>query len=212
MKLILRVIIMVVVIGVIATAVLRRLASPKKDESIGSGRASDRDDRAREPEQAMLKLYLRKDNCIAAYWEAWLDGEDVVEHWGQLGERGQIRKHPRDECVVGDEAIRKVLEEPLRRGYQAIAVDVHAVLLIEYRVDAMGTVEDLEKRHALQDRMDETLGWTGLGNCDGGSIGSGTMEVCCFVVDFEAAQRVIADDLEGTSFADYTRIYREDAD
>jgi hypothetical protein len=36
------------------------------------------------------------------------------------------------------------------------------------------------------------------------------MEVCCYVVDFEIAKRVIAADLEGTPFADYTRIYRED--
>jgi len=58
--------------------------------------------------------------------------------------------------------------------------------------------------------MNETLGWTGLGNCDGGNIGSGTMEVCCFVVDFELAKKVIEIDLKNTEFADYTRIYNED--
>src|SRR5262249_42675093 len=56
------------------------------------------------------------------------------------------------------------------------------------------------------------LGWTGLGNCDGGSIGSGTMEVCCFVVDFKIARRVIEDDLKNTKFADYSRIYDERVD
>ena len=63
--------------------------------------------------------------------------------------------------------------------------------------------------HELEDRMNETLGWTGLGNCDGGSIGSGTMEVCCFVVDFKTAKRVIEEDLKNTRFADYSRIYDE---
>ena len=76
----------------------------------------------------------------------------------------------------------------------------------------MGTKADLKKRHALQSRMDEILGCTGLRHCDGGSSGSGTMEVCCLVVDFEvAAKRVIAEDLQGTAFKDVTRIYREDA-
>jgi len=76
-------------------------------------------------------------------------------------------------------------------GYGPVGEDDHARLLIEFKVDGMGTPEDVEKRTRLQSRMDETLGWTGLGRCDGGSIGSGTMEVCCFVVDFETARQVI---------------------
>ena len=76
----------------------------------------------------------------------------------------------------------------------------------------MGTPKDLDKRHALQSRMDETLGWTGLGQCDCGSIGSGTMEVCCFVVDFETAKSVIERDLQDSEFSDYTRIFDEDTE
>lgn len=75
----------------------------------------------------------------------------------------------------------------------------------------MGTKEDLEKRHRLEDRMNETLGWTGLGVSDGGSMGSGSMEVCNFVVDFEIAKALIAKDLAGTEFENYTRIFNENA-
>lgn len=89
--------------------------------------------------------------------------------------------------------------------------DEHFTLLIEYEVDGFGTSSDLDKRYALQGLMDETLGWTGLGHCDGGSIGSGTMEVCCFVVDFELSKKVIEKDLAGTEFENYTRIYDENA-
>ena len=56
------------------------------------------------------------------------------------------------------------------------------------------------------------MGWTGLGHCDGGSIGSGAMEACCFVVDFEIAKRVVAAALSDTPFADFTRIYDEEAE
>jgi len=80
---------------------------------------------------------------------------------------------------------------------------------IEYSIDGMGSSSDLDKRHALEDRMNEMLGWVGVGHCDGGSIGSGTMEACCMVVDAEIAMRAIADDLKGTQFADYSRIYEE---
>jgi hypothetical protein len=70
---------------------------------------------------------------------------------------------------------------------------------------------DLEKRTRLQSRMNKTLGWTGLGHCDGGSIGSGTMEVCCMVVDFVIAKEVIAKDLINTEFSDYLTIFDENA-
>lgn len=57
--------------------------------------------------------------------------------------------------------------------------------------------------------LNESLGWTGLGCCDGGSIGSGTMEACCYVVDFE--RDVLTKELAETRHGDYTRIYDEDA-
>jgi hypothetical protein len=76
----------------------------------------------------------------------------------------------------------------------------------------VGRADELERRVAVEDRMNELLGWTGLGHCDGGSSGMGTMEVCCFVVDFAIAKRVIEADLRGTDYANYTRIYDEAAE
>lgn len=73
----------------------------------------------------------------------------------------------------------------------------------------MGAINDVEKRHRLEARLNETLGWTGMGMCDGGSIGSGSMEVCSYVVDFEVAKILIENDLAGTEFANYTRIFDE---
>ena len=71
---------------------------------------------------------------------------------------------------------------------------------------------DLDKRHKLEDKMNEVLGWTGLGHCDGGSIGSGSMEACCFVVDFDVAKNVIEKILKGTELENYTKIYDENAE
>jgi len=107
------------------------------------------------------------------------------------------------------EEVKKLIEQKLSEGYKEIDIEDHHTLIIEYKVDGFGNEKDLNKRYDLQDRMDETLGWTGLGHCDGGSIGSGTMEVCCYVVEFELAKKIIEDDLQETDFADYTRIYDE---
>lgn len=82
------------------------------------------------------------------------------------------------------------------------------VLLIEYKIESQsGTKDDLAIRHALEDRMQKTLSVHGLGFCDGGGIGGGIMEVCCIVTDFEAAKKIIEQDLQGTGFANYYRIY-----
>jgi hypothetical protein len=157
----------------------------------------------------MIKLYRITDGALH-YHEAWVAGDAIMEHWGTVGSRGQVREHPITSNGSEDDMLESVLAGARASGYGPLDLDHHSVLLIEYRVDPpMGTPRDVEKRYRLQKRMDETLGWTGLGHCDGGSIGSGTMEVCCFVVDFEVARQVVSADLAGTEFADYTRIFEE---
>ncbi len=156
----------------------------------------------------MLKLYKRIKRVLH-YHEAWVSGSKLTEHWGIVGEQGESREHKRNKKLAAEADIERVLAAPLAAGYEPIDAEDQTILLIEYPVEGMGTTKDLDKRHALEDRMNETLGWTGLGNCDGGSMGSGTMEVCCYVVDFEVTKRVIENDLKGTEFGDYTRIYDE---
>lgn len=154
-----------------------------------------------------LKLYKFKGSS-KKYWETWDDGSgNHTVHWGNLGEKGQTKTIKNSLFKKAATIIQADIKSQIEAGFNPIE-DLHC-LLIEYKVDDFGTPEELEKRHRLQDRMDETLGWTGLGHCDGGSVGSGSMEVCNFVVDVEIAKSVIAEDLKGTEFADYTRIFVE---
>jgi predicted DNA-binding WGR domain protein len=159
----------------------------------------------------VLKLYKRIDH-ILHYREAWVAGRKIIEHWGIAGERGQTAEHKLPSKSDPEKAVAEVLKSAMDQGYVELEEIGEITLLIEYAVEGFGSAADLKKRHALEERMNETLGWTGLGNCDGGSIGSGTMEVCCFVADFEIAKRVIEEDLAGTKFADYTRIFNEDSE
>jgi hypothetical protein len=159
----------------------------------------------------MLKLY-RLSNSTKEYWETWdnEDGSHTV-HWGELGNRGQTKIVKSTLFTEAESAIQKEIDGLVQCGFGPIELERHFTLLIEYAVDGMGTTEDIEKRHRLEDRMNETLGWTGLGFCDGGSIGSGSMEVCNFVVDFNLAKSVIEAALTGTEFENYTRIFDENA-
>jgi len=56
--------------------------------------------------------------------------------------------------------------------------------------------------------MNHVTGWLGLGHCDGGSSGSGTMEVFCIVVDFALAKAALERELRDSPFAGFGRIYR----
>lgn len=159
----------------------------------------------------MNKLYRKAEDGIH-YWETWeVDGVHTV-HWGKVGERGQEKEFRNFLLRSAAKTVQAQIEEKTAEGYEELPEEEWQSLLIEYAVSGMGSPTDLDKRHRLEERLNETLGWTGLGHCDGGSKGSGTMEVCCLVVDFEVAAKVIEADLQGTEFADYTRIYREDDD
>ena len=157
----------------------------------------------------MLKLYKFIDNK-KYYWETWPDKDGAhVLHWGLLGTTGDTDVINDTPSESAKDIIQSEIDKVLSLGYKEISQEEHVTLLIEYEVDGMGDGNDVEKRHQLEDRMNNTLGWAGLGSCDGGSIGSGAMEVCNFVVDFELAKEVIENDLKDTEFENYTRIYQE---
>lgn len=159
-----------------------------------------------------MKLYRFSDES-KDYWESWEESPGTYTvHWGALGTTGESKTIHATSPHEAERLLNNEMDDYVERGFKPIEPEDHAILLIEFGIEGMGTTNDLSKRHRLEDRMNETMGWTGLGECDGGSIGSGTMEVCCFVVDFDLAKQVIEGDLVGTEFADFTRIYQEGID
>lgn len=156
----------------------------------------------------MIKLY-KKNNARWHYHEAWVGDGKITEHWGIVGDRGSTREHPIPSGRSESAALRDVLEAAYAKGFEEVDLDDHSILLVEYAVDGFGTPEDLDKRHRLQSRLDDTLGWSGLGHCDGGSIGSDTMEAACYVIDFSVAKEVVERNLRGTEFENFTRVYNE---
>ena len=156
-----------------------------------------------------MKLYKKIDGKLH-YWETWDDDLTSASiHYGVVGDDGEHKIIEAKNFVELKTTIKKAIQDKISEGYREIEEDDLDVLQIEYEIDGFGTEGDVEKRHYLLDRMNQMLGWKGLGHCDGGSSGNNTMEVCCYVVDFELAKKIIAQDLEGTDFADYTRIYKE---
>ena len=87
-------------------------------------------------------------------------------------------------------------KRPKREGYKTIPTSKLARIVIQYKIDGRGTTNDLDKRVQVENLMNECLGWKGLGHCDGGDIGSGTMNVFCFVVDAETAVPHVVEELK----------------
>ena len=150
----------------------------------------------------MIKLY-KLQNGTMQYWETWENNGIYTIHSGEIGNKGNSIEIKDEFMKSARKVVEKEMEKQKTEGFSEIPDDDLKRLLIEYKIEGMGNEADLEKRHKLEDRMNETLGWTGLGNCDGGSIGSGTMEVCCLVVDFEKAKRIVEEDLTGTEFSNF---------
>lgn len=159
----------------------------------------------------MIKLY-KKIGSVLNYFETWEEDEtSAIFHYGTAGTTGATETIKEVSSSNLEKKINDKISKMKQEGYNEIDNEDHSTLIVKYKIKNMGTEKDLQKRHRLQNRMQETLGWTGLGFCDGGSIGSSTMEVCCLVVDFTLAKKVIIDDLKETEFSDYTKIYDEEA-
>jgi hypothetical protein len=157
----------------------------------------------------MFPLYKRLPSGNHAYYEAWAHEGKIYEHRGEAGTEGETRELPM-KSRDGAAELTEMLDEARREGFEEFDPEEERRLIIEYPVDGMGKPRDVEQLGRLEYRLNEILGWTGLGRCDGNSIGSGTMEVCCFVVDFGLARSVVAEGLAGTRFDNYSRIYDED--
>ena len=158
----------------------------------------------------MLKLYKQKDNQLW-YWETWdKDEKTAIVHWGIVGEQGENKEVKGGLFSNFRKNVQKEIDQKLKEGYTEFDEDKISFLEIEYSIEGFGTEQDLAKRHRLEQKMDGILGWTGLGHSDGGSIGSGTMEVGCMVVDFDIAKKVIEKSLKGTEFENYSRIFTID--
>lgn len=156
----------------------------------------------------MIILYKLTDSQLN-YWETWdKDDRTSIVHWGIVGQKGQDREVKSSFFSNLKKIIQKEIDEKLGEGYEEFEDDKVSFLEIEFKINGFGTEQDLDKRHRLEERMDKVLGQTGLGHTNGGSIGNGTMEAGCVVVDFDIARKIIEENLKDSEFGDYSLIFK----
>ena len=140
----------------------------------------------------MVKLYKRAGHQVQ-YWEAWKAGETTVTvHWGMLGETGNSKDVSVPRGKSAEDVIDRESQQPRSNGYEEISIDEHCGIIVQFKTeDAWGDTADLDKRYQVEDILNDCLGWTGNGHCDGGDIGSGTINAYSFVVDPRLAKDAI---------------------
>ena len=86
---------------------------------------------------------------------------------------------------------------PKNTSTRAVSLqDEEHQVVIQYRIGhGAGTSDDIHKRHAVEHVLGTVLEAADLGYCDGGDIGSGTMNVFCNVKSGCDAARAIVDTL-----------------
>ena len=142
----------------------------------------------------MIKL-IKTTTSNIHYWEVWQNNTSLVIHKGvvgNLGQQSQIDVQPDQQPQRMDDLAQQVTAN----GYKAVSVDDLTDIVIQYRVAGFGTKSDLNKRTQIQDLLDQCLGWTGNGHCDGGDIGSGTMNIFCYVIAVDKAIVTVTAELE----------------
>ena len=160
-------------------------------------------------EEILFKLYQKIDGALH-YREAWVSEElTVVEHRGRCGDEGETRSHVCETAAAAQKTYAQLKRAARAEGFRAISPSKHAKLVVELPINGFGSNSDLDRRHALEDFLDDLVGWLGLGHLDGGSTGSDTMEAMCYVVDFQIAKDAIQQALRNSNFSDFARVYRE---
>ena len=159
----------------------------------------------------MFRLFKRDDRGkIAAYHEVWVELKPrrIVEHWGMVGTRGETDAHRIKLLRSLEKQVDDLLDPARALGFAELEPG-DQTLIVEYPYSDDWRRDDVLKIREVSDALTEVLGWTGLGTCEGETLTEIAIELTCRVLDPELAKVRIAEQMAGTEFADYSRMYQE---
>lgn len=172
----------------------------------------------------MIKLIKKSENNTG-YWEVWEHNKTLIVHQGTVGDTGSYNQRSLSLFENPKKAMKKLAEEFIKQGYHELDDEDLTQFVIHYDGAGGDLSKALEKRHQIENYLNECLGWTGNGDCDGGEIGlkEGDINIFCYVVDVQHAATTILDELKKNNeidgavlaFSDqnekYTTVYPERA-
>ncbi|MFE0508054.1 WGR domain-containing protein [Peribacillus butanolivorans] len=153
----------------------------------------------------MIKLIKKDDNKLL-YWEVWEDKKTLTIHYGSVGDTGETEEMKISLFKKAEKVMETLAEEKLNEGYEHLDEDELTELVVQHSYEENQMQEALERRHMVEDLMNECLGWTGNGFSDGGDIGSGTANVFNYVIDVEEALKAIIEELSNNNLLENVKI------
>lgn len=154
----------------------------------------------------MIKLYKESNNTIH-YFEIWINEDKTLTiHQGKLGEVGETENlDTKNKDLPTDVLLAKYISDKKEIGYKELNDLTEFIVQYSYEEDC-DQAELIEKRDYVESLFNNCLGWTGNGHCDGGDIGSGTMNIFCYGVDKNIAIHTILEVLEEEDLLDNLKI------
>jgi len=145
----------------------------------------------------MLKLYKKEPDGSLSYAEYWIDRDEVVLHFGKVGELGEKEvKSLNSESEYREEFMKLYTS----KGYDEVLEQDYYWVIIQYPIkEKFGNKKDFELIDKVSAVLNEELGWKGLGEVDGNDIGLTSnptkeqfaLNIFCIVVDEQQGISVI---------------------
>nr|WP_070960528.1 hypothetical protein [Hyphomonas sp. Mor2] len=160
----------------------------------------------------MFRLFKRDETGkIAAYHEVWVELKPrrIIEHWGMVGTRGDTDAHRIKLLRSLERQVDDLLDPARALGFTEIDPGDYQTLIVEFLLSDAWRRDDVLKIREAEEALSEVLGWTGLGFCEGETVTDTAIELTCRVLDPDLARTRIEEQMTGTEFADYSRIYQE---
>lgn len=150
----------------------------------------------------MIKLY-RKNNDTIHYFEVWLNEDNIslTTHKGVLGDVGETEDvfYDEEDDLPVKVGMAKIVSDLKLLGYSDNISHTEIVVQFSYK-DNEDMSMLVDKRQHIEALLNECLGWTGNGHCDGGDIGSGSMNLFCYVINKDIALQTILEMLEEENY------------
>lgn len=141
----------------------------------------------------MIQL-IKQNGSNTLYQTIYTEGRLIIQHQGIVGEwvsEENVREIRVSRFKRLGVQILRLVEEFKRQGYHEVNETDYQELIVQFPYDEGQAEVALERRHMMEEMIDEGLLHTGNGYCEGGDIGSGTTNIFYHVLDVEAAVSLI---------------------
>ncbi|MGN7854066.1 DUF2716 domain-containing protein [Exiguobacterium acetylicum] len=156
----------------------------------------------------MIQLTKQGDSGTL-YQTIYTEGRLIVQHQGIVGawvRAEDVRQMRVSRFKRLGVQILQLVEEFERQGYREVNETDYTELVVQFPYDEGQAEAALERRHMMEEVINDCLLHTGNGYCEGGDIGSGTTNIFYRVLDVEAAITLIFEEMKVRDVQDEPKI------